>query len=462
MAFAKKGRRTSVKNKVLYRVVGETVRPPSTRLQNWSSTENNSNNAYKLNFNNGNTNNNNKSNNNYVRAVRALWQFDLFHQPIPLSDFFAAYFECRKKKRKTVNSLRFENDYESKLIRLCDRVNAGYYTPGRAIAFIVDKPVKREIFAAEFADRIIHHLIINKLNPLFEKIFIYDSYACRAGRGTHFAIKRLDHFIRSCSHNYKEDCYILKLDIEGFFMHIDKNLLWSRLKAFIDDRYDGLDRIVLSDVVQKTVLSDPSKNCMIKSPADAWSGLPLTKSLFTAPAGCGLPIGNLTSQVFANFYMNPFDHYVKHDLGMRYYGRYVDDFVIVHHDKEHLKSLVPQLREFLKADLGLTLHPRKIYLQHFSKGVKYLGVVVKPYRKYISNRTLGNMYNMVSTYNKMSPPFSRKLKRDFLSSMNSYLGIMSHYDTYYKRKKLVYSKLSSRWLNRISVKNHVKKIKMQM
>ena len=144
---------------------------------------------------------------------------------IELKELFEAYYSCRKNKRNTAKAIAFEIDYESKLIQLCNEINNGIYQIGRSIAFIVNKPVKREIFAADFRDRIVHHLIINKLNHLFEKEFIQDSYGCRINKGTHFGIKRVDTFIRKCSQNYTKDCYVLKLDIQGFFMHINKNIL---------------------------------------------------------------------------------------------------------------------------------------------------------------------------------------------------------------------------------------------
>ena len=143
---------------------------------------------------------------------------------IELSELFDAYFNCRRNKRNTANALAFEVDYENNLIQLCEEINNGTYQPGRSIAFIVDKPIKREIFAADFRDRVVHHLIINKMNPLFEKQFIYDSSSCRVGKGTHFGIQHTDHFIRQCSKNYTQDCCVLKLDIQGFFMNINKNI----------------------------------------------------------------------------------------------------------------------------------------------------------------------------------------------------------------------------------------------
>ena len=173
------------------------------------------------------------------------------------------------------------------------------------------------------------------------------------------------------------------------------------------------------------------------------------KSLFYSPPNCGLPIGNLTSQVFANFYMHHFDAFVNKELGLNYYSRYVDDFIIVHPDKDYLKSLIPKLSAFLLSTLQRTLHPKKIYLQHYSKGVKFLGTVIKPNRIYIANRTKGNFYNAIEKQNKIArahKPNKQEIEH-FLSSMNSYLGIMVHYKSYKLRKGMISKRLSANWFN---------------
>lgn len=208
---------------------------------------------------------------------------------------------------------------------------------------------------------------------------------------------------------------------------------------------------------------EPTNGCRIKGNLSDWKGLPASKSLFCASEGCGLPIGNLTSQVFANFYMNEFDHFMKHTLRLRYYGRYVDDFIIIHNDKEYLKELIPVIREFLETKLFLRLHPRKIFMQHYTKGVKYLGVVIKPYRKYVANRTFGNMYERIIELNKIEYKKTpeRKDKRLFQSSINSYLGIMRHYSTYNKCKKIFDKKLSVWWKKQIQIDIFYRKIKFR-
>jgi len=359
-------------------------------------------------------------------------QTDLFEPELTYDfteELFQSYFDCRRNKRNTINALFFEKHFEHNIFQLYEEILGGTYEPYRSIAFIVNKPVKREIFAADFRDRVVHHFLINKLNPLFENEFIYDSYACRVGKGTHLGIKRANDFIRECSKNYSTDCYILKLDVQGFFMHINRNLLFERLQQLILEKYHQTDRNLIIELCRKVIFNDPTQNCLIKGRKKDWEGLPENKSLFHSPPNCGLPIGNLTSQVFANFYMNIFDQYVKNEFGIRYYGRYVDDFIIVHPDKEYLKSLIPQLSNFLLSTLQLTMHPKKIYLQHYSKGVTFLGAVIKPNRIYIVNRTKGNFYLAIQKQNivvsNAKPDIAAQ--SDFLSSMNSYLGIMKHY-----------------------------------
>lgn len=387
-------------------------------------------------------------------------QLDLFTPPaaeydsdIELHELFEAYFECRRNKRNTANALAFEVDYERHLIDLWQDINAYRYSPGKSIAFIVDKPVRREIFAADFRDRVVHHLLIRKLNPLFEKTFITDSYACRVGKGTHFGVQRIDRFIRRCSQNYTQDCYILKLDIQGFFMSIHKDILWTKLQAFINAHYHRADKNLLLALCRKIIDNDPTRHCVIKGQTSDWQDLPATKSLFHSPVRRGLPIGNLTSQIFANFYLNSFDHYVKHTLGVQYYGRYVDDFIVVHPEQEFLRSLVPKLRDFLKTTLALTLHPKKIHLQHFSKGVPFLGTIIKPGRIYIAKQTKGNFYAAIQKHNQVVQTAKpSKIERNAcLSSLNSYLGILKHYKTYRLRKCMLAKNLSPWWWHSMSL-----------
>ena len=379
--------------------------------------------------------------------------FDTDNNEDVLNGLFHAYFNARKNKRNTINALTFEKNFESNLFNLHNDVVNRTYNPKKSICFMVERPVKREIFAADFRDRVVHHFLFNHISPIFEGTFINDCYSCRVGKGTHYGIKRIDHFIRSCSQNYKKDCYILKLDISGYFMSMNRSLLYSIVKSVLIKKRSKLniDNTLLFYLLEKTIFNDPTKNCTIKGSRSSWSALPANKSLFYAKPDCGLPIGNLSSQLFGNIYLNDFDHFIKRDLGISYYGRYVDDFILIHADKDYLKSLIPVLSNFLLSTLQLTLHPKKIYLQHFTKGVKYLGAVIKPHRIYIANRTIGNFYTAVEKENRIVRDHKPSLDEQvqFISCMNSYLGIMKHYKTYKIRKRMLIEKLSAWWWNYI-------------
>ncbi len=383
-----------------------------------------------------------------------MQQLDLFseiNRDKITHDLFQAYFDARKNKRNTINALAFEKHLEANLFALCNDIIERTYTPKQSICFVVDKPVKREIFAADFRDRVVHHLIYNYISPIFEQTFINDSYSCRKGKGTHYGIKRIDKFIRSCSQNYTQGCYILKLDIKGYFMAMNKKLLFGKVKETLKKHTNktDFDLLLVLYLIKQTIFNDPTNNSIIKGNKSDWEGLPVTKSLFYANYDCGLPIGNLTSQLFGNIYMNEFDHWVKKELGIKHYGRYVDDFVLIHQSKEHLQSCIPKINSYLKDNLLLTLHPQKIYLQHYSKGVQYLGAAIKPHRIYIANRTKGNFYTAIEKQNKIARDHksTKAEQAAFQSSMNSYLGIMKHYKTYKIRKGMIFKNLSGWWWN---------------
>ncbi len=366
-----------------------------------------------------------------------------------LHDLFQAYYDARESKRNTANQLDFEFNLESNLIELYHELLSWEYKVWRSIYFIQDHPVKREIFAWNFRDRVIHHLIYNYISPVFEKSFIYDSYSCRKGKGTSFWIKRLKRFIRSCSANHTLDCYVLKLDISGYFMSINKDILFAKIKYALIWKIDNYDFLI--DIIEKVVFNDPTKNGIFKGKRADYLGLPKNKSLFFTKQGCGLPIWNLTSQLFSNIYLAGFDRFIKQHLAIKYYGRYVDDFVIVHPDKDYLASLVPIIDWYLKESLDLGLHPKKIYLQHYSKWVLFLWAVIKPYRTYIKKQTIGYFYSKIMILNRRLEEEtyrpSSALKNDFLSIINSYLGFLRHYKSYRIRKKILLNNVSAHYWN---------------
>lgn len=375
-----------------------------------------------------------------------------------LYDVFKAYYDARKHKRNTKSQLEFEFHLEENLIKLYQELRDRKYRVGNSVCFITNIPVKREVFAAHFRDRVVHHLLYNYLSPLFERVFIADSYSCREGMGTLYGIERCEHHLRSCSDNWRKPCFVLKLDIRGYFMHIDRQKLYGQimglLKEFTNRKNsegkrwkEVLDYDLLRFLIREIVFNDPTVGCEVRGSRAEWKGLPPDKSLFHVAKGCGLPIGNLTSQLFSNVYLNAFDHFVKRNLGEKYYGRYVDDFFIMGSEKNHLLSLIPRLRRFLWDELRLTLHPNKIFLQNAYKGFSFLGAYIKPHRRYLLRKTKKRVVRRMTNINRYllkegDKRFERKELQHISSIVNSYMGYMQHMACYNFKKRLVEQNVS--------------------
>ena len=341
--------------------------------------------------------------------------------PISIEDVFAAYYECRKNKRRSPNALRFEMNLEENLVQLWRELNDGTYEIGQSVAFIVTKPVKREVFAANFRDRIVHHLLIRKLGRILDMAISPHSYSCRKGMGTLYGVRRVYDYMRQCSQNWTRDCYVLRLDIRAFFMHIRHDKLVQMLTDLIRQNYAGRDKGILLRLVHQIVTYLPQQHCVMTGNRELWQGLPRSKSLFFARGGRGLPIGNLTSQIFANFYLNPFDRFVAGQSGV-FYGRYVDDMVVIHRDKSLLLRLLRQIRGCLREKYHLILHPRKTILQHYAKGFAFVGAFLLPRRIYAGRRLKQQFWVAVRAV-------CAGVAKNALSVINSYLGFLRHYQT---------------------------------
>lgn len=363
-----------------------------------------------------------------------------------LIDLYAAYRDARRHKRWRDNQFAFELQLEENLVDLRDELMSRTYQLRPSTCFIIHEPKMREIFAADFRDRIVHHLFYNYTHELFERTFIADSYSCIKGRGTHFGIKRLVHHIRSESDNYQRECYVMQIDIKGYFMHIHRQRLVEISRATLESMalrpsnvvgkrwIETVDYALVNYLLDVIALNNPIEGCKIVGNRKEWNQLPHDKSLFCSAKYCGLPIGNLTSQLFSNVYMNTFDQYVKRTLGCRHYGRYVDDAFIVSCDRNYLCSLVEPIRKFLSTYLCLELNPEKLKISRASYGVLFLGAYLKPFRSYVSSATLRRMKRKLDNLDKTDNTLLG-------ASINSYLGVFSHHRSYCLRKKLfVYEK----------------------
>lgn len=340
-----------------------------------------------------------------------------------------AYEDCKKRKRSTSSCAEFEFNEAHNISVLWKDLNNHTYEIGYSTAFAVTRPKLREVFAADFRDRIVHHLVIMKTLSLFEKNFITDTYNCRKEKGTLYGVKRIVNKIQQ-----KSDCWVLKLDLQGFFMSIDKAILRDRLRTFIFNNYTDEDISEIWRLIEMIIMHNPEHKCIIKGDKKLLEKLPPEKSLFKGDGTKGLAIGNLTSQIFANFYMCLLDEHLSNINGIEY-GRYVDDFILIG-NKEDLLNILQMLQTWLWESLRVRLHPNKIYLQHHTKGVAFTGAIIKPNRTYINNRTIGNCITLIKQYNKLTEEEIENNIERFAQRFNSYIGFMIHHQSYAIRYKL--------------------------
>jgi RNA-directed DNA polymerase len=354
-----------------------------------TSNPSNPNNAYNLNS-NGNINNDNKDNdNNRARCVR-------FEKETPSALFsfqniYNNYISCRKRKRNTVNALKFEENLEQNLQELYYSLNNKTYEPRRSVCFVVLKPKPREIFAADFRDRIVHHIIVGALGIIFESSFSKDSFACRKGKGTHKAVKHLQRNMRKVigGNSGRKRAYFLQLDISNFFMRIDKQVLFSIIENKVNT-FSGVDsdfKVDLFWITKKLIFHDPAINFIQKSTKAISELVPNHKSLINVEKGKGLPIGNHTSQFFANVYLNELDQFVKKELKCNYYVRYVDDFILLSESKEELLCWFWEIKDFVETHLLLNLK-NKVNLLPISNCIDFLGYITRPWSVYVRKRVL--------------------------------------------------------------------------
>ena len=371
-----------------------------------------------------------------------------------LFDLYIAYYDAARHKHKMAYVQKFERDLRQNLEELCDDLLTRRYQAQPSKCFVIDYPKKREVFAAMFRDRIVHHLYFRYTHQMFERTFIADSYSCIEGRGTHYGVDRLRQHIRQASLNWTQPCYAMNLDIRGYFMHINRakllELATESLRTMAGHKVgmtgevpipsgvlltpatrwqDIRDMRFILWLTEQIVMLNPMENCIIVGDESDWDGMDHSKCMRYVQPGLGLPIGNLTSQLFSNVYMNPFDQWVKRIILCHYYERYVDDSTMVDACREWLLEQVPKVREFLADELGLQLHMGKLHVREVSQGVEFLGAFVKPYRDYISNKTLARIEENVKTIDLRDIGHAE-------ASINSYLGVLSHSSSYNIRHHL--------------------------
>lgn len=344
--------------------------------------------------------------------------FDYFS----VEEVFLAFFDCRKNKRNTYEVKKFEENQERNLMDLYHDLNNNTYNIGRSICFVVEYPKYREVWAGKFRDRIVHHIIYNRIFDRFSRSFIYDSYACLPGRGTLFGINRINKFVRRETHNYADKAYFLQADIKNFFVSINKNILNSIVQKKIEEPH-------LKQIISQVIFHDPTINPIYNSSPETFNLVPYHKSLFNSGYYYGLPIGNLTSQFFANIYLNEIDHYIKRKLKVKSYGRYIDDVVFISRDVAFLNESFKLIQQFAYNNLEVTFHPNKTIINTTDKGINFCGQVIKHHRKYIRNRTVKNIKQV---FYKNTITIHDKWK----NQISSYMGFLKWCNSYNLRKRL--------------------------
>lgn len=287
----------------------------------------------------------------------------------------------------------FEVELADNLLELHTLLKNRTYEHAGYSAFNISDPKPRNIHKAIVRDRVLHHLIYKELYWYFDARFIFDSYSCRKNKGTHRALDRFTHFARQVSKNHTRTCYVLKCDIKRFFASIDHKVMKKILERHIED--DEM-RWLINQVL---------------------------KSFHATAPGVGLPLGNLTSQLLVNIYMHEFDMYIKQELKVKYYVRYVDDFIILSEDKKYLEELLPKISSFLKQKLKLNLHPDKVFIKTIASGVDFLGWTHFPYHRQIRTTTKRKLLRKLRGYPKPQ-------------TIVSYRGLLSHGNTYKIQKQI--------------------------
>ena len=350
-----------------------------------------------------------------------------------IEKLYKAYEDCLHNKKNTVNALKFELKREKNIFQLLSELKDRQYKISRHICFIVKEPSPREIFAGDFRDRIVHHLLCNEIQELFEKDFIESSYANRKGKGTHKAMKELRFYISRGGRN-RQKLYYLKMDVKGFFRNINKDILWGIVERKIkeSDREDKWKEEVLW--LAKTIIyHDPTSNFVFKGRIETKNLIKKEKSLLFGGKDTGLPIGNLTSQFFANIYLNELDHFVKEKLGFERYIRYVDDFVILSEDKEKLVETVNLVDRFLQDNLHLCLCKDKTVLQPTERGIDFLGYFIKPTHTLVRQKVVKRFKDRL--YKRRNPNDGFFSLSD-ISMIKSYLGHFGHANSFNLRRRL--------------------------
>lgn len=316
---------------------------------------------------------------------------------LSLKPFYQAWQNAKRHKNPSMNQFHYEVNWLDGLFELREQVQNHCWQPRRTVCFVAVQPKTREIHAPDFADRVLHHYLVPQLNTLFEPVFIYDSFANRRSKGSHRAVSRLQTFMRKIKHSNVKPAYFLQLDIHNFFNSVNRHILYQQLcyrldKSVSKGKINKQHYLELKHLCHALVNQKPAKNTRYRGSKATHALVPPHKQLKNARKGCGIAVGNLSSQFFANVYMDALDQWVKHHLKVKHYVRYVDDFVLLHEDPEQLMRWQEDIIYFLKQSLGLRLKTnaqnKLPQPQPLTNGCDFLGYVIFPQHRLIRRRVI--------------------------------------------------------------------------
>lgn len=359
-------------------------------------------------------------------------QSNIFDTIASFESLSTAYHKARLGKQSKPKICEFDFYLEAELSKLEYELKSGQYQPSAYTHFKICEPKLRQVSAPAFRDRVVHHSLVAEIEPLFEKRFIYDSYACRKHKGTHLGARRVKKFLMAARTKYgkNQPIYALQADIKQFFKSINWDILLQLINKTVDcpETYDLIEKIIIS----------------YKSAAPESAQLDLFNQShhhLVAGARVGLPIGNLTSQLFANVYLDQLDHFVKDQLREKHYSRYMDDFLIIHPDKTHLLNLQDEIKQFLQKKLKLRLHPKKNVIKHAENGIPFVGYLIFYDHTLIRGNTLRRMQK--NYRNKIKAQKDDKITPERLAATESALyGHFNHANTYGLEQKMFQSENS--------------------
>ena len=379
-----------------------------------------------VNFNNGNVNNNHRNNTAFARAVRAVPAGECQGE-VSLRALDTAWRAAKRQKRPSANQMRFDLNWIDRMLDIQHQLNEGSWSPAPATCFIAQRPKARQIHAPDFGDRVVHHWLVPQLEAIYEPGFIHDSFANRKGKGTHKAVERLRGFARQV-HSGQGGGWYLQLDVHNFFNSIHRPTLYRMLKARLARA--GLPATAMHTV--HALLRHPvqRQGVIHRSTAEERARVPAHKRLENAAPGCGLPIGNLSSQFFANVYLDALDQFVKHELKAARYLRYVDDFVLVHRDRAQLERWQVAIERFLAERLRLRLKA-DVRLRPLSAGIDFLGYVIYPSHTRVRARVVRHANEALTRWHRqhVGRPGIRATPADvraLQSTLASYEGHLRH------------------------------------